>query len=156
MNVDREARLWQLIGGLAVLGGAVMLLVLFYLFGVVRTPNLTTLATGLAASFMMLAGIAGYVFGRVLHHMAYGYQHREAVLWRLLGSVCCAAGACAVLYAAYTSADERISLNHLTEGLAGAFFIMTGVICLLGNRVMYHENAKFTGGKPVSAKAASA
>lgn len=154
MEVEREARLWQVIGAMGWAAGGGMLLMLFWINGVVKAPDLNLLSMGLAASFMMLAGIAGFVFGRVLHHMAFGYQQREAVLWRLLGLVCCACGGFAVLFVAISTGMQNVSLGELVQGQAGGFLVMAGVICLLGNRVMHRESEKFAG--KGSAKAAGA
>ncbi len=152
MQLEQEARTWQTIGIVAWAAGAGMLLVLMKQNGVVQVKDTVTLSTGIAASFMMLAGIAGTVFGRVMHALMHGYNPAEARLWHLLATVCCACGAFAVLYEAVGKWSSRISLTALTVGLAGAFLVMAGVICLLGNRVMQHateyahgETAKAAG-----------
>jgi len=131
-----------------------MLLVLTKQNGVIRVSDTITLSTGIAASFMMLAGIAGTVFGRVMHSLTEGYDAQEARLWHLFASVCCACGTFAVLYTALSQWNKVPSLTSLTVGLAGAFLIMAGVICLLGNRVMHHTRSD---AKPAeSARAAGA
>ncbi len=151
MPVEQEARLWQTIGIVAWAAGAGMLAVLMKENGLIRVTDTTTLSTGLAASFMMLAGIAGTVFGRVMNALHAGYDASEARLWHTFASVCCSCGAFAVLYIAVGHWNKPLSLTTLTVGLAGAFLVMAGVICLLGNRVMSH-----TSGQQDSAKAASA
>ena len=142
MPVEQEARIWQTIGIVSWAGGAGMLLVLMKQNGVVRVTDTTVLSTGIAASFMMLAGIAGTVFGRVLHALSEGYDAEEARLWHLFATVCCACGAFAVLFTAISHWNRAPSLTALTVGLAGAFLVMAGVICLLGNRVMHHASQK--------------
>lgn len=142
MPVEQEARIWQTIGIVAWAAGAGMLLVLVKENGVVRVNDTAILSTGIAASFMMLAGIAGTVFGRVMHSLCFGYRPLEARLWHLFSSVCCACGAYTVIYIAISHWNGALSLTSLTVGLAGAFLIMAGVICLLGNRVMHHANQK--------------
>ena len=153
MSVDQEARIWQTIGIAAWAAGAGMLLVLIKENGVVRVTDITMLSTGLAASFMMLAGIAGTVFGRVMHAAKEGYDAGEARLWHLFATVCCSCGAFAVFYIVVGS--KTPTLTSLTVGLAGAFLIMAGVICLLGNRVMHHASVKQEAGSQ-AAKAAGA
>lgn len=143
MQLEQEARTWQTIGIISWAAGAGMLLVLMKQNGVVRVADTTTLSTGIAASFMMLAGIAGTVFGRVMHALVNGYDASEARLWHLFSSVCCSCGAFAVLYIAIGHWNSAPSLTALTVGLAGAFLIMAGVICLLGNRVMQHATQKY-------------
>ncbi len=142
MQVEEEARIWQTIGIIAWAAGGGMLLILFKLNGVIEVADTTTLSNGLAASFMMLAGIAGTVFGRVMHALIHGYQPREARLWHMFASVCCSCGIFAVLYITVGHWKKSVSLTALTVGLAGSFLIMAGVICLLGNRVMHHASQR--------------
>ncbi len=138
MPVEQEARIWQTIGIVAWAAGAGMLAVLMKQNGLVRVTDTVMLSTGIAASFMMLAGIAGTVFGRVMYAVHAGYDESEARLWHLFATVCCACGAFAVLYVAIGHWNQPLSLTALTVGLAGSFLVMAGVICLLGNRVMHH------------------
>ncbi|HVP42786.1 MAG TPA: hypothetical protein VMS96_05110 [Terriglobales bacterium] len=154
MQLEQEARIWQTIGIVAWAAGAGMLLVLMKQNGVVRVTDTATLSTGIAASFMMLAGIAGTVFGRVMQALTAGYDAVEARLWHLLATLCCACGAFAVLYEAVDKWNSPVSLTALTVGLAGAFLIMAGVVCLLGNRVMHRATEKHS--HPEAAKTASA
>jgi hypothetical protein len=157
MQLEQEARIWQTIGIIAWAAGSGMLLMLFKQNGMVRVTDLGTLSAGLSASFLILAGIAGTVFGRVMAALLHGYNHQEARLWHLFASVCCSCGAFAILYLALATWQKTISLTRVTIGLAGAFFVMTGVICLLGNRVMDHATKKYEGGAQAGdAKAASA
>jgi len=145
MQPEEEARLWQTIGIIAWAAGAGMLLVLFKQNGVIKVSDNATLGNGLAASFMMLAGIAGTVFGRVMHALLHGYQPREARLWHMFASICCACGVFAVLYITLGHWNKPVSLTALTVGLAGSFLIMAGVICLLGNRVMQRATQRLGG-----------
>lgn len=154
MPLEQEARIWQTIGIVSWAAGAGMLLVLVKQNGVVRVADTTTLSTGIAASFMMLAGIAGTVFGRVMHALTEGYKADEARLWHLFAVLCCANGAFAVLYIAIGHWNTAPSLTSLTVGLAGAFLVMSGVICLLGNRVM--DRASQAHASPGSASGKSA
>jgi p-aminobenzoyl-glutamate transporter AbgT len=149
--VEQEARIWQTIGIVAWAAGAGMLAVLMKENGLIRVTDTAVLSTGIAASFMMLAGIAGTVFGRVMNALRDGYNPSEARLWHTLASVCCSCGAFSVLYIAVGHWNKPLSLTSLTVGLAGSFLVMAGVICLLGNRVMGH-----TSGQRGSAKAAGA
>jgi hypothetical protein len=156
MQLDQEARIWQTIGIISWAAGSGMLLTLFKQNGMVRVADMGALSSGLAASFLILAGISGTVFGRVLAALSHGYQYREARLWRLFAVVCCSCGSVAVLYVAAKTWEMTISLTRLTIGLAGSFFIITGVICLLGNRVMHHATKKYSGSGAEGAKAATA
>ena len=151
MPVEQEARLWQTIGIVAWAAGAGMLAVLMKQNGVIRVNDMAILSTGIAASFVMLAGIAGTVFGRVMNALRDGYDASEARLWHTLASVCCSCGAFAVLYIAASHWNKPLSLTSLTVGLAGAFLVMAGVICLLGNRVMSHTSRPNVSGKAAGA-----
>lgn len=156
MPAEQEARIWQTVGIVAWAAGAGMLLVLMKQNGVVRVTDTTILSTGIAASFMMLAGIAGTVFGRVMHSMNAGYSAQEARLWHLFATICCACGAFAVLYVAIGHWNKAPSLTSLTVGLAGAFLVMAGVICLLGNRVMRYATRQEHAGPAAATSAAGA
>ena len=142
MTAEQEARIWQTIGILSWIVGAIMLGIVVKENGVVRVQNAAMLSAALAASFMMLAGIAGTVFGRAMYAVHQGYDLLEARLWHTFAMVCCGCGTLAILYVAYASWDRTISLTRLTVGLAGSFLIMAGIICLLGNRVMHHASRK--------------
>ncbi len=150
MSVEQEARVWQTIGIVAWASGAGMLAVLMKQNGLLRVTETVTLSTGIAASFLMLAGIAGTVFGRVMHALREGYNEQEARLWHLFASVCCACGAFAVLYVAIGNWNKPLSLTSLTVGLAGSFLIMAGIVCLLGNRVMHHASQRHNSAKAAS------
>lgn len=158
MQLDQEARIWQTIGIIAWAAGSGMLLMLFKQNGVVRLTDLGALSGGLAASFMILAGISGTVFGRVLFAVLHGYNALEARLWHTFAMVCCGCGTVGVLYVviAVTTADHQITLTRVTAALAGAFLIMAGVICLLGNRVMHHASSKYASSGAEAVKAATA
>ncbi len=151
MPVEQEARIWQTIGIVAWAAGAGMLAVLIKENGVIRVTDTAILSTGITASFMMLAGIAGTVFGRVMRVLQDGYNEQEARLWHLFASVCCACGAFAVLYEAIGHWKRPLSLTSLTVGLAGAFLVMAGIVCLLGNRVMHHASQRHASAKAAGA-----
>lgn len=143
MGQFKESRLWQTIGLISCVAGGGLLLAVLRVHGFVP-PDMTSLAVGLAACFIALAGFAGFVFGRVMHAFAAGYNHREAVLWRVLGVISCGAGAIALVRAAAESLRRYVTLDDLSLGLAGAFVIMLGVIGLLGNRVMHYASEHLT------------
>lgn len=142
MPVEQEARIWQTIGIISWGVGAITLGYVVLQNGVVRVQDTTMLSAGLAASFMMLAGIAGTVFGRAMYAVLRGYDDLEARLWHTFAMVCCGCGALAVFYIAYASWDRAVTLTHLAIGLAGSFLIMAGILCLLGNRLMRHATEK--------------
>ncbi len=154
LSTSRESHLWQVLGSIAVVSGFLLLGATFRIYGVVYADPLG-LSVGLAASFVMLAGIAGFIAGRVLHAVHQGYQHREAVLWRIFAGVCCGAGAVAVVLA-WQQSEQRIpTLEHIATGLAGSFIIMVGVLAILGQRVMQHATEE-RGAGAGQAKAAGA
>jgi hypothetical protein len=78
---------------------------------------------------------------------------REATLWKVLATVCLVAGGVVVVVAWRQS--NTLMLDRLTMGLAGAFSMMFGVLCLVGERVMSHMHDALAANKPV-ARAATA
>ena len=137
LSTLREAHLWHVLGSIAVISGFLLLAETFRLYGVVYADPLG-LAVGLAASFVILSGVAAFLTGRVLHAVHDGYKRREAALWRIFAAVCCGAGAVAVITAWKQSADRLPNLDHIATGLAGSFIIMVGVLAILAQRVMQH------------------
>ncbi|HEV2022663.1 MAG TPA: hypothetical protein VGQ94_09045 [Terriglobales bacterium] len=137
MTTSGEARVWQAMGATAIAGGGALLLATVKLYGVVYADP-SALAIGLAASFVMLAGISGFLAGRVLHSVSGGETHREAMLWRFLAGVAVGAGAVAVTLAWKESEGKVPTLDHLAMGLAGSFMTMVGILALLAQRVMHH------------------
>ncbi|HYX70566.1 MAG TPA: hypothetical protein VE825_15635 [Terriglobales bacterium] len=137
LSTSREAHLWQVLGSIAVVSGFLLMGATVRIYGVVYADPLG-LSVGLAASFVMLAGIAGFIAGRVLHAVHDGYKRREAALWRIFAFVCCVTGAVPVILAWKESTDRPPTLEHIANGLAGSFVIMVGVLAILGQRVMQH------------------
>src|SRR5207237_851345 len=134
MTTAKEARVWLLVGSATCATGGLLMAAAFKINGVISADT-NALAMGLSAAFVLLAGSAALVTGRVLHAVAAGYQHREAVLWRVLAGVSTGAGMVTVVKAHLDSQGPWVTLDNLAVGLAGSFAIMIGVICLLGQRV---------------------
>ncbi len=142
MNAIKEGQLLQAGGLASILGGGAFLLRVVMLYGI-TVVDLSSLSLGLAASFMMLAGIAALVSGRALLAIAAGPGRLELGLWRLLAGVGMGAGA-ATIYLAYRQSLLRPlpSLDELAMALSGSFMLMAGILALLGQRVM-----RYLGGK---------
>ena len=135
MSRSSEARLCQAVGlTVGVMGG----LLLAYTFGRYGLASLdhTALEYGIAASFMMMGGAAAFLAGRALHVEATHLTPRESSLWNALSGVCLIGGAAIVIF---TKVQHGASIvDQLAMGIAGAFFLMIGVLCLVGQRVMSH------------------
>jgi hypothetical protein len=151
MTTAKESRAWLVIGVATCAAGGVLLAAAFKINGVISADT-NALAMGLTAAFILLAGSAALVTGRVLHAVATGYHSREAVLWRLLAIISAGVGTIMVVRAHLDSQGPWVTLDNLAQGLAGSFAIMVGVICLLGQRVMEHA----TQGRAEVAKKAAA
>jgi hypothetical protein len=133
MTRSSEARLWQAVGlAVGVLGG----LLLAYTYGRYGFASLdhTALECGMASSFMIMAGAAAFLAGRALHVEETHLTPRESLLWNLLSAVCLIGGAAIVIFAKVQ--HSAWMLDRLAIGLAGADFMMIGVLCLVGQRVM--------------------
>ena len=135
MSRPWEARLWQALGlFVGVLGG----LLLAYTFGRYGLASLdhSALKYGIASSFIMMAGAAAFLAGRALHVEATHLTPRESALWNALSAVCLIGGAAIVIFA--RGQHSASIVDQLAMGIAGAFFMMIGVLCLVGQRVMSH------------------
>ncbi|MGB9105038.1 MAG: hypothetical protein WCC59_09785 [Terriglobales bacterium] len=133
MTRSAEARLWQALGVfVGVLGG----LLLAYTYGRYGLASLDHVALkyGMASSFLMMAGAAAFLAGRALHVEETHLTRKESWLWNLLAAVCLIGGAAIVIF---TKVQHSASIvDRLAMGIAGAFFLMIGVLCLVGQRVM--------------------
>ncbi|MBZ5511749.1 MAG: hypothetical protein LAN70_11350 [Acidobacteriia bacterium] len=135
MSRPWEARLWQALGlFVGVLGG----LLLAYTFGRYGLASLdhAALKYGMASSFLMMAGAAAFLAGRALHVEETHLTRKESWLWILLAAVCLIGGAAIVIFA--RGQHSASIVDQLAMGIAGAFFMMIGVLCLVGQRVMSH------------------
>jgi uncharacterized membrane protein YhaH (DUF805 family) len=115
-----------------VLGG----LLLAYTYGRYGFASLdhAALKYGIASSFMMMAGAAAFLAGRALQVEETHLTRKESWLWILLAAVCLIGGAAVVIF---TKMQQNVSIvDRLAMGIAGAFFMMIGVLCLVGQRVM--------------------
>lgn len=133
MTRTAEARFWQAIGALTALVGGILLAYVFEKYGLASIEP-RALAMGLAASFILMAAAASYVAGRALHVAETRLTSLEGFLWKVLAAVGIIAGA-VVVVAAWRQ-QLAMELDRLTMALAGAFSMMFGVICLVGQRVM--------------------
>ena len=142
MSAIKEGQLWQAAGLASILGGSAFLLRVMLVYGV-TTVDHSSLSLGLAASFMMLAGGAAFVSGRVLVATAAGAGSCERKLWKLLAAVGIGAGAVTVYLTHRQSLVHPLpSLDQLALGLAGSFVLVAGLLALLGQRVMRHLGGK--------------
>jgi drug/metabolite transporter (DMT)-like permease len=133
MSRSSEARWWQALG---VIVGVLGMLLLAYTYGRygLTSLNRKALEYGMASSFMMMAGAAAFLAGRALHVEETHLTRKESWLWNLLSGVCLIGGAAVVIF---TKVQHIASIvDRLAMGIAGAFFLMIGVLCLVGQRVM--------------------
>ncbi len=142
MNATKEGQLWQAMGLAAILGGGAFLARVASIYGII-TVDYSSLSLGLAASFIMLAGGAAFVGGRVLVATASGAGRSELTLWRLLAAVGIGAGTVTVYLAHRQSLAHPLpSMDQLALGLAGSFVLMAGILALLGQRILRHLGGK--------------
>jgi hypothetical protein len=133
MTRSSEARLWQAVGVFVGVLGALLLAYTFGRYGLASIDH-TALEYGMASSFMIMAGAAAFLAGRALHVEETHLTPRESSLWNLLSAVCLIGGAAIVIFAKVQ--HSAMILDRLATGLAGAVFMMIGVLCLVGQRVM--------------------
>jgi len=133
MTRSAEARLWQALG---VFVGGLGALLLAYTFGRYGLASLdhAALEYGIASSFIMMAGTAAFLAGRALHVEETHLTRKESRLWNLLSAVCLVGGAAIVIFAKVQHSASIV--DRLAMGIAGSFFLMIGVLCLVGQRVM--------------------
>ena len=135
MTIRAEARFWQAVGALVTVAGGGVLGYALAKSGL-EFIRLRAFFIGLAGSFLMLAGGACFIAGRALHVADTVLTRSESVLWKVLAAVCLVGGP-VVLVLAWREGNDLV-LDRLATGLAGAFAMMFGMLCLLGERVMSH------------------
>ncbi|MBZ5628248.1 MAG: hypothetical protein LAO06_05210 [Acidobacteriia bacterium] len=150
MTRSSEARLWQALGAIFGVVGGLLLAYTFGRYGLASIDH-TALEYGMAASFFMMAGVAEFLAGRALHVEETVLTPRESSLWNLLSAVCIIGGAAVVIFAKLQ--HGAMILDRLATGMAGAFAIMIGVLCLVGQRVMSHMHDALVVRKGDRAKA---
>ncbi len=169
MTLNQEARFWQTAGAFSALGGGFLLVHVVSRYGVTSIEP-EAIQDALAGSFMVLAGALGFLTGRGLHAQDEGMTRLESVLLRLLAAVAIVLGALSILMAkmdlivlrgtggiSFSRHAGMLLLDRLVIGFGGAFAIMLGVICLLGQRLMSYMQALRGPAMPlVRAKGASA
>ncbi|HEY5162304.1 MAG TPA: hypothetical protein VII81_04755 [Terriglobales bacterium] len=152
MTRSAEATFWQAVGAVIGIAGGSDLGYALGKYGLASIEP-KALMLGIAGSFLLLTGGACYIAGRALHVEESVLGSREATLWKLLATVCLVSGGAAVVMAWRQS--NVLMLDRLTMGLAGAFSMMFGVLCLVGERVMSHMHDALAANKP-AARAATA
>jgi hypothetical protein len=135
MKRSAEARSWQAVGLVVGVAGGLLLAYTFGRYGLASLDH-AALEYGIASSFLMMGGAAAFVAGRALHVEETHLTRKESWLWNLLAAVCLVGGAAIVIF---TKVQHSASIaDQLAMGIAGAFFMMIGVLCLVGQRVMSH------------------
>jgi hypothetical protein len=142
MTANKEGRLWQAVGAACCLGGAAFLVRIFKVYGM-GVVDASSLSLGLAASFIMLAGIAAFLAGRVMVAIAAGAKKLELFTWKVAGLVAIVAGT-AKVYLVYrvSLANPMPILDYVAVGLAGSFVLMSGMLALLAQRLMRQMGRK--------------
>jgi hypothetical protein len=142
----KESRLWQAIGVACILGGAIVLTFVYMKRRMFAES--TAYASLVGASFIVLAGLTGFIFGRIMHVMGGG--DCKGNVWQGLGVLCILGGVGMLGYYGMQSWGYVPDEHQLVRGLAASFLLMAGIVALLGGRTI---NLAMSGGK---AKAASA
>ena len=135
MKRSSEARLWQAVGVVVGLLGGLLLAYTYGRYGLASLDH-AALKYCLASSFLIMAGAAEFLAGRALHVEETHLTRKESWLWNVLAAVCLIGGATIVIFA--RSQHGASIVDKLAMGIAGAFFMMVGVLCLVGQRVMSH------------------
>ena len=144
MTRTSEARFWQAVGAMVGIAGGAMLGYAFGKYGLASIEP-RALMLGIGGSFTILCGGSCYIAGRALHVEETTLTSTEAFLWKALAVVCITAGGVVVVFA--DRQHGSLLLDRLATGLAGAFSIMFGVVCLMGERVMSHMHDVLVVGK---------
>lgn len=153
MTRTAEARFWQAIGAIIGITGGGLLGYAFAKYGLASIEP-KALMLGIGGSFTILCGGACYIAGRALHVEETILTPTEAFLWKTLALVCLAAGAVVVVFA--WRQHDALLLDRLAMGLAGAFSMMFGIVCLMGERVMSHMHDALVANKEDKTAAARA
>jgi nitric oxide reductase large subunit len=86
MTRSAEARLWQALGVVVGVVGALLLAYTFGRYGLASLDH-RALEYGMASSFLMMAGAAAFLAGRALHVEETHLTRKESWLWILLAAV---------------------------------------------------------------------
>ena len=142
----KESRLWQTIGLAAFVGGAI---VLTFVYVKRRSfADATAYASVVGAAFILLAGLTGFIFGRVM--TVIGGGDCKPGVWQGLGTLCVLAGVGLLAYYGMQSWGYVPDEHQLVRGFAGSFLVMAGIVSLLGGRTIAMAMA---GGKSKAAGA---
>jgi hypothetical protein len=152
MTRTSEARFWQGVGAIIGIAGGSAVGYAFAKYGLASIEP-KALMLGIGGSFTILTGGACYIAGRALHVEEAKLTATEAFLWKTLALVCLVAGGTVVVLA--DRQNGALLLDRLAMGLAGAFSMMFGVVCLMGQRVMSHMHDALVA-EPEKTKAARA
>jgi hypothetical protein len=151
MNLRTEARFWQVLGGVVLLGGFFLFVYTISAFGLFSTSS-RAFHLGMAASFTILAGLVAFVAGRCLHSAEKHLRPLELFLWQIFGAAGIILGGAFVILLELK--PPLVREERLVEGFAGSMDIVVGLVCLLGQRLMRHVQA--LGGHTESAPPAKA
>jgi hypothetical protein len=108
----------------------------------------------MAASFMIVAGAAAFLAGRALRVEETRLSPVEATLWKALAAVCILGGILVIAFA--RAQQETFLLDRMATAMAGAFSVLLGVLCLVGERVMAHMHDALAVNKPAEKASAAA
>ncbi|MGZ4811364.1 MAG: hypothetical protein ACXVZJ_08035 [Terriglobales bacterium] len=113
-------------------------MLLAYTFGRYGFASLdrTAMEYNIVSSFSMMAGAAAFLAGRSLNVQATHLTRTESRLWVAMATVCLIGGLTIVIATKLQLGTALV--DEVTMGVGGAFFIMLGVLCLVGQRVMSH------------------
>ncbi len=153
MTRTAEAVAWQLLGVIIAVLGVVIVGYVGVKSGL-ELIQLRPFFMGLAGCFLALTGGACFIAGRVLRCAEAQLTFGESMVWGILAALSLLAGA-VVLVLAWRMGNE-IVLDRLATGLSGAFAMMFGVLCLLGQRVMSHMHDGMSGEEERRARGARA
>lgn len=135
MKRSSEARFWQAVGLAVGIAGGLLLAYTFGQYGLASLA-LKALQYAMASSFIIMAGAAAFLAGRALHVEETHLTRKESRLWNVLSAVCLLGGSAIVIYTKLQHSAAFV--DRLAMGVGGAFFMMVGVLCLVGQRVMSH------------------
>jgi hypothetical protein len=135
MKRTTEARFWQVAGAVVGIGGGAVLAYVSNGYGLAPIEP-RALVYVMAAAFMIVAGGAAFLAGRALRVEETRLSPVEATLWKALAAVCILGGVVVIAFA--KTQQGAFLLDRMATAMAGAFSVLFGVLCLVGERVMAH------------------
>ena len=128
----KESRLWQAVGLACIIGGAIVLV--FVYMRRRSFAEATAYASVVGASFILLAGLTAFIFGRVMTVLSGG--DCKAGVWQGLGWLCILGGVVLLGFYGVQSWGYVPDEHQLMRGIAGSFLLMSGIVALLGGRTI--------------------